>query len=47
MIIDGVKARNKVEALLTDEQRKQLQDNGGGYGMGYGMGMGMGMGMMP
>jgi Spy/CpxP family protein refolding chaperone len=57
MIIDMVNVRNKVEALLTDEQRKQLQSNrhnGMGYGMmgngmgyGGGYGMGYGMGMMP
>jgi Spy/CpxP family protein refolding chaperone len=44
MIIDMVEVRNKVDALLTEEQRKELDSNqqqGMGYGMGYGMGSGM------
>lgn len=42
MIMDMIEARNKVEALLTEEQRKKLESTSGmGYGMGYGMGFGM------
>lgn len=49
MIITMLEARNKMESLLTDEQRKELDSNqpyGMGSGMGYGMGYGMGFGMM-
>jgi Spy/CpxP family protein refolding chaperone len=45
MIITMLDARNKMESLLTKEQRKELDSNQP-YGMGFGMGYGMGFGMM-
>lgn len=45
MIIEMVEVRNKVDAILTEEQRKEL-DSSQPQGMGYGMGYGMGFGMM-
>ena len=45
MIIDMVEVRNKIDAILTEEQRKEL-DSSQPQGMGYGMGYGMGFGMM-
>lgn len=40
MVIEMIEMRNKVDALLTDEQLKELestQHRGMGYGMGFGM----------
>lgn len=45
MIIDMVEVRNKIDAILTEEQRKEL-DSSQPQGMGYGMGYGMGFGIM-
>ena len=40
MIIDMVEVRNKIDAILTEEQRKEL-DSSQPQGMGYGMGFGI------